>query len=161
MPVASPHSLRQAFETRDADVLAAALAPDVVLHSPIISTPFEGRESVLELFEALLQTLEDVTYTDEVAGDESHVLVWRAMVGRVPIEGIDILRFDDEGRITDFTVLVRPQHGLSSFARALGPRLARRRGRGRALVARLGLRPLAAMAFLADRISPRLVKQRS
>lgn len=105
--------------------MVAALAPDVVFNSPVKHRPFEGREAVSALFGALLETFEDFRYTDEfeAGGDGAKALVFRARVGERELEGIDILRFDAEGLVADFTVMVRPLSGAIALAEEVGRKL--------------------------------------
>ena len=67
---------------------------------------------------------EDFRFTDELAMDGAHALIFRANVAgsEREIEGIDLLRFDDEGLIADFTVMLRPLSALVPFAQAMGER---------------------------------------
>ncbi|HYU61186.1 MAG TPA: nuclear transport factor 2 family protein [Solirubrobacterales bacterium] len=117
-------AFRSAVENGDSAGMVAALAPDVVFNSPIKHRPFEGREAVAVLFGALVETFEDFRYTDEFdASDGAKALVFRARVGDRDIEGIDILRFDDEGLIADFTVMVRPLTGATALAEEVGRKL--------------------------------------
>jgi hypothetical protein len=120
-----PHdSFRNAVESGDRAAIVAALAPDVVFNSPVKHVPFKGREAVKVLFVALLETFEDFRYTDEFdAADGSRALVFRARVGDRELEGIDILRFDDDGLVADFTVMVRPLTGAMALAEAVGRKL--------------------------------------
>jgi hypothetical protein len=114
---------RSAVERADHAGMVAALAPDVVFNSPVKHQPFEGREAVAVLFGALLETFEDFRYTDEVATDGLAMLVFRARVGDRELEGVDILRFDDDGLVSEFTVMVRPLTGAIALAEAVGERL--------------------------------------
>jgi hypothetical protein len=114
---------RSAVESADHAGMVAALAPDVVFNSPVKHQPFEGREAVAVLFGALLETFEDFRYTDEVATDGLAMLVFRARVGDRELEGVDILRFDDDGLVSEFTVMVRPLTGAIALAEAVGERL--------------------------------------
>ena len=115
---------RAAVESADRDAMLAALAPDVVFNSPVKHKPFEGREAVAVLFTALLETFEDFHYTDEFDDrDGSKALIFRARVGDRELEGIDILRFDDEGRVADFTVMVRPLTGAMALGEAVGRKM--------------------------------------
>src|SRR5687768_6781663 len=115
---------RSAVENGDRDAMVAALAPDVVLNSPVKHKPFEGREAVAALFGALVETFEDFHYTDEFDAEEgSKALVFRARVGDRDLEGIDILRFDDEGRIANLTVMVRPLTGAIALAEEVGRKM--------------------------------------
>jgi hypothetical protein len=115
---------RAAIERRDLDDMIATLADDVVLHSPVSFKPFEGKEAVAGLFEILLRTFEDFRYTDELPGEEVHALIFRARVGDRDIEGLDLVRPGADGRIVDFTVMVRPLTGVVALAEAVGAQLA-------------------------------------
>jgi hypothetical protein len=115
---------RTAIERRDLDGMVATLADDVVLHSPVSFKPFEGKEAVGRLFEILLRTFEDFRYTDELVGEEVQALIFRARVGDRDVEGLDLVRPGPDGRIVDFTVMVRPLTGVIALAEAVGPQLA-------------------------------------
>jgi len=113
-------AFRAAVEAQDRDGMVAALAPEVVFHSPITFRPFEGREAVSTLFGVLLETFEDFRYTDEVDGDGVKALVFEARVGDRQVQGLDLLRFDADGLIADFTVMVRPLTAAMALAEAVG-----------------------------------------
>jgi SnoaL-like domain len=115
---------RAAIERRDLDGMVATLSDDVVLHSPVSFKPFEGREAVAQLFEILLRTFEDFRYTDDLPGDEVHAMIFRARIGDREVEGLDLIRPGPDGRIVDFTVMVRPLTGVVALAEAVGPQLA-------------------------------------
>ncbi|MFE6662412.1 nuclear transport factor 2 family protein [Streptomyces sp. NPDC057697] len=117
---------RAAVDHRDLAAVDELLTDDVRLYSPVKFTPFEGRPMVLGLFGVLLRTFENFRYVGEFTGTAqtgtdgtaapSAVLVFRAEAGGKEIHGIDLLHFDDDGRIKELTVMVRPQ----SAVRALG-----------------------------------------
>jgi hypothetical protein len=118
------NTFRAAVEARDLGAMIDTLAPDVVFNSPVAFKPFEGRETVGRVLEAVLNTFEDFRYTDELDRDGVHALVFRARVGDKQVEGIDLLRLNGDGQIADFTVLVRPASGLMALAEAMGPKVA-------------------------------------
>jgi hypothetical protein len=125
MAMSTPVSdFRAAIERRDLEGVMSSLADDVVLHSPVSFKPFEGKEAVARLFEILLRTFEDFRYTDELHGEESHALIFRARVSDRDVEGLDLMRPGPDGRIVDFTVMVRPLTGVVALAEAVGPQLA-------------------------------------
>jgi ketosteroid isomerase-like protein len=154
----STHPFRDAFVARDFDAMRDTMTPDVVLNSPILSTPFEGREAVLELFSVIHETLEDIRYTTDIADGDIRFLCWRTRIGKVEMQGADILHLDEDGRIREFTVFFRPLAGITVLASTLGKGLARRRSRTRALVAGAASAPMVLLARATDRIAPRLVK---
>ena len=118
------NAFRAAVEARDLAAMTELLASDVVFNSPVAFKPFEGRETVGKVLEAVLGTFEDFRYTDELASGDVHALVFRARVGDKDVEGIDLLRLGEDGKIADFTVMVRPASGLIALGEAMGPKVA-------------------------------------
>jgi SnoaL-like protein len=118
------NDFRDAIERGDLDGMVETLADDVVLHSPVSFKPFEGREAVAQLFEILVRTFEDFRYTDDLPGEEVHAMIFRARIGDREVEGLDLIRPGPDGRIADFTVMVRPLTGVVALAEAVGPQLA-------------------------------------
>jgi len=114
---------RAAVESRDLARMEAALAPDVVFRSPAVFKPYEGREAVMHLLGTVIQVFEDFEYTDELKGDHTHALIFRARVGDREVEGLDHITVDDEGLITQLVVMVRPLSGLTALAQAMAERL--------------------------------------
>ena len=117
-------AFRAAVESWDLDAIGELLAPEVVFHSPATFHPFVGRETVSRLLALVGETFEDFRYTDELETDGAHALIFRAGIGGREIEGIDLLRFDEDGLIVDFTVMLRPISGLLPFAQAMGEKVA-------------------------------------
>jgi hypothetical protein len=122
--VSAHASFRAAIEAGDHAAMVAAFAPDAVLNSPVSFKPFEGREAISQLLAILLETFEDFRYTDEFEGEGKAALVFRARVGDRELEGLDLFRFDADGRIVELTVMVRPLSGVVALAEAVGPKLA-------------------------------------
>ena len=156
--VVSPHPFREAFTARDFDAMRDLLHPDVVLNSPILSKPFAGRDAVLELFEVIAETLEDIRYTVELGEGNVHFFSWHTRIGKTEMDGADILREDEDGRIVEFTVFFRPLKGITLLASQLGKGLARRRSPARALLVGAASAPMVALSRATDRVAPRLVK---
>jgi hypothetical protein len=111
---------RAAVERQDVDAAHELFAEDIVFHSPATFHPFVGRETVMQLLCLVAETFEDFRYTDEFETEAAHALVFRASIGGREIEGLDLLRLDDDGLIADFTVMLRPLSGLVPFAEAMG-----------------------------------------
>ena len=115
---------KEAVEARDWDAAMDCLAPDVTFNSPVAHRPFEGKEAVSGVLRAVSETFEDFEYTDEFATGDSHALVFRARVGDKQLQGLDLLRMNDDGLIEDFTVMVRPASGLMALGQAMAPKVA-------------------------------------
>ncbi len=114
---------RAAVESGDVTAAQALLAEGIVFHSPVTFHPFVGRETVSRLLGIVGETFEDFRYTDELETDGAHALIFRAAIGGREIEGIDLLRLDEDGLIGDFTVMLRPLSGLLPFAEAMGEKV--------------------------------------
>jgi SnoaL-like domain len=117
-------AFRDAVEARDMDAALELLAPDVSFNSPVAHRPFEGRDAVSGVLRAAYETFEDFRYTDELSEGNVHALVFRARVGDKQLEGLDLIRLNDDGLIEDFTVMVRPASGLMALGEAMGPKVA-------------------------------------
>ena len=116
-------TFKQAVEARDFEAAIELLAPDVVFNSPVAHKPFEGKEATAGVLRAVFTTFEDFEYTDELSTGNTHVLVFRARVGDKQLQGIDLLRMNDDGLIEDFTVMVRPASGLMALGEAMAPKV--------------------------------------
>jgi ketosteroid isomerase-like protein len=153
------HRFIEAFLVRDLETMGDTLTDDVVLNSPILSTPFRGREAVLELFEAVIETLEDLRYTADLSDGDVRIMVFQSRIaGKVAAESIDIMRFAEDGRIREFTIMFRPLVATTTLAAELGKRLGARRARWRGAIAGGASRPSVWLARVSDRVAPRLVK---
>lgn len=118
-----PHPFRRAAEAKDLELLGETLADDVVLHSPILFRGFEGKEIVTHVLTHVAATLEDLTYVDELVGERSVCLRFKANVGDRELEGVDYLTLDDDGKVVDLTVFMRPLSALTRFNEQMGRRL--------------------------------------
>src|SRR5437660_5949177 len=116
MTAISPHPYRTALENRDAEALMDALHPDVVFKTPGFVEPIEGRQNVLMLFGVLGTVFEDPEITDELEGDGSHALIFSLSVEGHPIEGVDYLKLDEDGRVREITVSMRPLASVEVLA---------------------------------------------
>jgi hypothetical protein len=157
----TPTPLRAAMEARDHAGVVDALAEDVVLRSPIFDKPFLGIDEASDLFAVLLEVLTPLEYLDEIPGDP-HVLHFRGEINGTELEGIDLLRFDESGRVKEITVLFRPFNGVAAFLSATGPKLGRRRGgAGRAAVLRVATAPLTFFMRRTAASGPGLLRLKS
>lgn len=95
------------------------LARDVTFRSPAVHQPYEGRLATATILRAVAKVFEDFRYTDVLDEGDRAVLVFEARVGDRELQGIDLLRFDDDGLITDFTVMIRPLSGLTALAQRM------------------------------------------
>ncbi|MEU0298053.1 nuclear transport factor 2 family protein [Streptomyces sp. NPDC006175] len=129
MTAETTERFRAAVEKRDHAALEELFTDDVRLFSPVKFTPFEGRPMVLGLFGVLLRTFEDFHYVGRFEGEastsaggpqeRSEILLFRATVDGKEIHGIDLLQFGEDGRINEFTVMVRPMSAVQALGEAV------------------------------------------
>jgi hypothetical protein len=121
--MAEIHPFRKAAEAKDVDLMRETLREDVVLHSPVLFRGFEGIDAVGMVLGHVAGVLEDLTYTDEAVGDGTVVLRFTAKVGDRELEGVDYLTLDEDGRVADLTVFMRPMSALTAFNTQMAERL--------------------------------------
>jgi hypothetical protein len=156
------HPLRVATEARDLGAMVETLAEDVVFRSPVISSPVHGRGEVREIFEIVLEHFHDLEYTDELSGEGRRALFFSARVRGRPVELVQVLSLDGEGKIRELRLMARPLAGLAAIAAVVGRGLARRRGGGMKSVGVNSMAgPLLALTAAVDAGAPGLVQERS
>ncbi|MEW2316233.1 nuclear transport factor 2 family protein [Streptomyces bauhiniae] len=121
------HPFRAAVENRDADAIEALLAEDVVFTSPVAFKPYAGKPITAAILRGVLRVFEDFRYVKEIANPDGrdHAFVFTATVDGREIQGCDFLHFDEEGRIDDFTVMVRPLSAAQALSEAMGAQFER------------------------------------
>ncbi len=119
----SATAFRAAVEAQDIAAGIALLHDDVVFRSPAVYKPYRGAETVGHILGTVFTVFEDFRYTDELDGPDAHALIFEARVGDKQLQGMDLIRTDEQGRITELTVMVRPASGLAALAQEMGARL--------------------------------------
>ncbi|BBP81994.1 MULTISPECIES: nuclear transport factor 2 family protein [Pseudomonas] len=112
--------------SQDLSRLPELLHPEAVFRSPMAHTPYPGAQAVNLILNTVIQVFQDFAYHRELASADglSVVLEFSARVGERELKGIDMIRFDEEGRIVDFEVMIRPMSGLAALGEEMGRRLA-------------------------------------
>ncbi|GAA5700303.1 hypothetical protein AQJ43_10190 [Streptomyces avermitilis] len=129
------HPFRKAVEAGDHAAIEALLAEDVVFTSPVAFKPYPGKAITAAILRGVSRVFTDFRYVREIAGAEGrdHALVFEAKVGDKTITGCDFLHFDEDGRIDDFMVMVRPLTAAVALSEAMGAqfdRIAREAAQG-------------------------------
>jgi SnoaL-like domain len=120
------HPFRRAIEARDLDAAMALMRDDVVFQSPVVFSPYRGRPALRQILEAVMAVFEDFHYVREIGAPDAadHAPVFEAKVGERLIEGSDFLHLDENGLISQLTVMVRPLSGALALAEAMKAELA-------------------------------------
>lgn len=95
---------------KEVSLLDTLLAEDCVFHSPVVHTPQEGKTITKIYLSAAAMVLanETFTYVREIHGESNAALEFTAEINGIHINGVDLIRWNEAGEITDFKVMVRP-----------------------------------------------------
>jgi SnoaL-like domain len=116
-------AFRAAAEAKDFSAGEGLFSPDVVFRSPAVFEPYSGLEMLGVLLSNVVQVFEDFRYVDQVETGDTAVLVFEARVGDRELNGVDVLRFGEDGLIAEMTVMIRPLSGLQALVGEMGKRL--------------------------------------
>ncbi len=112
---------RAAVEAGDFAGVGELLADDVVFRSPIAFKPYEGKPIVAAIIRGVGRVFEDFRYVRELADADGRgsALVFETVVEGVSVNGIDVMRVNDAGLISELTVMVRPLSASNALAQAM------------------------------------------
>lgn len=119
------HPFRAAVEARDEAAMEALLADDVVFTSPVAFKPYPGKAITAAILRGVVRVFEDFRYVREIADGPDHALIFEATVDGKKCTGCDFLHIDDDGKIDDFMVMVRPLSAATALAARMGEQFER------------------------------------
>jgi ketosteroid isomerase-like protein len=119
------HTWHSLLKNRDHKALNTLLAEDVVLLSPVVHTPIAGKKMVTLYLTAALHTFanETFTYVRELADADTAILEFTTTVDGIVVNGVDMIRWNDAGQITEFKVMVRPLKAVNIIHQKMGDML--------------------------------------
>jgi hypothetical protein len=135
-------TMRQWFQYLKGELpggLDELLHDDVVFYSPIVFTPQRGKAITKLYLEAAGQTLPGdepigstgpgaassggFRYTKQVLSGDTAVLEFETTIEGTYVNGVDIIVCDDEGRIVEFRVMIRPLQAVNLVHRQMAATL--------------------------------------
>lgn len=110
MPIDTLAAWHDLVRTHDPRGLDALLADDAVFHSPVVHKPQVGKALTRMYLAAALQVFSNPTfrYVRQLAGERDAVLEFVLELDGISINGVDMISWNDEGRIVEFKVMLRP-----------------------------------------------------
>ncbi len=120
--IATWHKL---VDARDAEGLDNILAEQVVFHSPVVHTPQVGKPITTLYLTAAMHVLNNDTfkYLREVISGNHAVLEFQTVIDGISINGVDMITWGEDGRITDFKVMLRPLKAVNLVHKMMGEML--------------------------------------
>lgn len=111
-------------ESKSPALLDELLADEVVFRSPAVFAPQEGKALTTSYLTAALKVLgPSLRYVSQWHDHASAVLEFEADLDGIYVQGVDILRWNGEGKLVSFTVMVRPMRGLQKLAELMALQL--------------------------------------
>ena len=113
------------LEQKDFSALPELLHPEAFFRSPVAHKPYPGAQAVHLILSTVIQVFENFTYHRELVSEDgmSVVLEFSAVVDDKALKGIDLIRFNEQGLIVEFEVMVRPLSGLQALGAQMRSRL--------------------------------------
>lgn len=120
--VATWHKL---LETKDAAGLDNLLADDVVFYSPVVHTPQAGKLITTLYLGAALYVFanESFKYLREIISGNNAVLEFTTVIDGITVNGVDMITWGADGKITEFKVMVRPLKAINLIHKMMGEML--------------------------------------
>jgi hypothetical protein len=115
------------IKSHDHAALWELLHPDAVFESPVVHTPQRGRDLTFKYLASALKVLNgsSFAYRGEWRSVNGAVLEFETVIDGITINGVDIITFDHDDRITHFKVMVRPLKAMNLLHRLMGEELMR------------------------------------
>jgi hypothetical protein len=115
------------MKSHDRAALWDLLHPDAVFESPVVHTPQRGRDIAFKYLSSAGKVLGGAgfVYTGEWRSDSGVVLEFETEIDGIKLNGVDIIRFGDDGRVVHFKVMVRPLKAINLLHRLMGEQLAK------------------------------------
>ena len=100
----------EVLKNDDQGLLENLIADDAIFSSPVVFTPMEGKEITMMYLSAAGQSfnMEKFKYTKEIHDDMNSVLEFETYIDDISVNGVDIIEWNEEGKIVNFKVMIRP-----------------------------------------------------
>ena len=102
------HAFLDAMRRKDLEAMLTHMADDVILKTPLVAEPFQGKAAIRPVVEALLGVVDKFDFIEMMHGPQHVSEFFRVTVGSEELEGMDYWRINDAGLIQEMTVLWRP-----------------------------------------------------
>jgi hypothetical protein len=110
MTLATLSTWHELVRTQNTKGLRSVLADEVAFYSPVVHTPQVGKTITLQYLSAAFHVFfnETFRYVREITGPHDAVLEFQVEIDGINVNGVDMIKWDDEGKIVEFKVLIRP-----------------------------------------------------
>ncbi len=115
MTIATISTWHELVRTRNTKGLGSLLADNIVFYSPVVHTPQLGKAITLQYLSAAFHVFfnESFRYVRELTGPRDAALEFQVEIDGISVNGIDMIKWDDEGKIVEFKVMIRPLKAIN------------------------------------------------
>lgn len=126
MTIATLNTWHDIVRTRNLKALDALLADDVVFHSPVVHTPQIGKVVTMQYLSAAFYVFfnESFQYIRETSSAHDAILEFTVDIDGISVNGVDMLKWNDDGQIIEFKVMIRPLKAIQLIHQKMGEMLA-------------------------------------
>ena len=105
----------EVVKNRDYNLLESILSDDIIFYSPVVYTPQKGKQLALQYLMAASEVFNSASfqYNKEIVGDSNASLEFSLTLDSTDINGIDLISWDNTGKINEFKVFIRPLQGVN------------------------------------------------
>jgi len=109
----------------DLSQLPVLLHPDALFRSPMAFKPYHSAQAVAMILGTVITIFKNFVYERQFISSDglSVTLEFSAMVGDKQLKGVDLIRFDEHGKIVEFEVMIRPINATAALGEEMGKRL--------------------------------------
>ena len=113
--------------TRDVSGLSGLLAEDVIFSSPVVHTPQIGKPITMMYLGAAVRVFGNASfsYVREVVGERDAVLEFETEIDGIIVNGVDMIKWNDDDKIVEFKVMIRPLKAINLIHQKMGEMLQR------------------------------------
>jgi hypothetical protein len=106
-------------------MLDTLLADEIIFHSPVVHTPQVGKRITTQYLAAALRVFfnDSFKYVRELRSEHDAVLEFHVVIDHIEVNGVDMFRWNSEGRIVEFKVMLRPLKAISLIHQKMGAML--------------------------------------
>jgi hypothetical protein len=122
MPIDTLATWHRLLKNRDVAGLKDLLADNAVFHSPVVHTPQEGKAKATLYLAGAFHVLanDSFRYVREIVGERDALLEFMVEIDGITVNGVDLIRWNEDGRIVDFKVMLRPLKAINLVHQKMG-----------------------------------------
>ncbi len=102
------HAFTAAMQRKDLEAMLTHMADDIILKTPLVAEPFQGKAALRPVVEALLAVVDKFDFREIMQGPQHVSSFFRVTVGSIELDAMDYWRLNEAGLIQEMTVLWRP-----------------------------------------------------